>query len=162
MYRWVLLIHIGSVLGFVLVHGASGMAAWRLRRERGLEPARALLELTMASTNLMYGLLVLLLASGIVLGFMGHWWGRGWIWAALVVLLAIVAAMSIFGHSYHEARRLAGTRYFDYRKVREMPPQPADAAGLAHELEAARPNLLIGIGVVGLLILLWLMLFKPL
>ena len=44
--------------------------------------ARAWLELNAngAVVGMFYGSLLLLLISGIVSGFIGDWWGQGWIW----------------------------------------------------------------------------------
>ncbi len=162
MYRWILFVHVASVIGFLSVHSASAVAAWRLRQERQLEPARTLLEMTTVVSNLMYGLLTLALLTGVVLGFMGGWWRFGWIWAALGVLLVLFAAMGFLGVWYHRARRFAGVGYFSYQKMRVLPAEPeANPAELGRALASANPSVLIGIGVVGVLILLWLMLFKP-
>ena len=35
----------------------------------------------------MYLSLLLLLLTGIAGGFIGSWWSRGWIWAALVLVI---------------------------------------------------------------------------
>src|SRR5258708_32817403 len=41
--------------------------------------------------------LLVLLAAGITAGFMGNWWGQGWIWAALGLFILISVTMTLLG-----------------------------------------------------------------
>ena len=79
MYPWIVFLHVAGGFGFMLAHGASASVAFALRRERNLERLRALLDLSSGSFNVMYLSLLVLLAAGIVAGFMQKWWGQGWI-----------------------------------------------------------------------------------
>jgi len=54
MYNWLVYLHLLGIFGFLRAHGASASAAVALRRERSLERARALLELSGRSTGLTY------------------------------------------------------------------------------------------------------------
>ena len=95
-------------------------------------------------------LLVLLLA-GIILGFMGNWWGHGWIWTALILLVLMGVAMSVLAsRPLLQARQLLAAK-----PAAEVDPQ------LSTLLAAPNPVVLSVIGGVGIAIILWLMQFKP-
>ena len=161
MYSWVVFLHMVSVFGFLTTHGASVMASLRLRKERNLERVRALLDLSSYTFNTMYSFFGLLMLSGIVAGFMKHWWGKGWIWAALGLLVAMTAAMYALASPYYSRlRKTAGLPYF--QGMRGRPAEPSGSQeDLARLLASSRPLLIAGIGVVGLVVILWLMMFKP-
>jgi uncharacterized membrane protein len=147
-------LHIAGVFGFLLGHGASVSVAFRLRRER--DPARinALLELSGSSLTLFFISLVVLIAAGVVTGFLGHWWGDGWIWTALAVLLAITVAMSVLARPYYKRVRL----------VAEALASGSEAVTNDQFISILRspiPFVLAVIGFGGLLVILWLMMFKP-
>ncbi|HEV8682557.1 MAG TPA: hypothetical protein VGS09_07270 [Actinomycetota bacterium] len=165
MYPWWVFVHILGAFAFLLVHGVSVAMALALRRER--EPVRiqALLGLSRVYLNVTYASLLVLLIAGIVAGFLGHWWGRGWIWAALAILVALWVSMSLLGTSFYDRVRIAvGTEpmYGRRKKVwlQERPP-PATPAELDALLGSNRPFLLTWMGLIGLAVILWLMVLKP-
>lgn len=161
MYSWLVFLHIAGALGFMLAHGASASAAFALRRERRLERVQALLELSASSYGVMCLSLLVLLVSGIAAGFLGGWWGRGWIWASLGLLIAIGVAMSVWGSRiYGGARKAAGLPYFENGK-QQPPLRPAGAAEIEARLAQGHPLPLTAIGLGGLGVILWLMVFKP-
>jgi hypothetical protein len=161
LYNWIVYVHVASALGFVMAHGVSASVAFALRRERTPERVRALLELSANSYGVMYLSLLLLSVSGLLAGFVGQWWGQGWIWASLGVLIAIGAAMSVLGSRlYSGARKAAGLPYFESGK-RHPPLEPAGAAEIEARLAQGNPLLLTAIGLGGLLVIVWLMMFKP-
>ncbi len=49
VYRWIVFVHVGAALVFMLAHGASASVAFRLRRERDVARLSALLDLSGAS-----------------------------------------------------------------------------------------------------------------
>ena len=93
MHRWWVLLHIAGAFGFLMAHGVSAYAVLRLRKERDPVRVSQLLEMSSSSIGLMWNAIGLLLIGGVVAGFTGHFWGQGWIWAAIVLLLAITVAM---------------------------------------------------------------------
>ncbi|MEK7327934.1 MAG: hypothetical protein AAB217_22035 [Chloroflexota bacterium] len=161
MYKWLIFLHIAGTLGFMMAHGASASVAFALRRERNLERVRALLELSANSYGLMYLSLLVLLVSGIVAGFIGQWWGHGWIWTSLALLVAISVAMTVLGSGiYGGARKATGLPYFENGK-QNPPLESASAEEIEALLAKGNPILLTVIGSGGLLLILWLMMFKP-
>jgi uncharacterized membrane protein len=162
MYPVLVFLHIVSVFGFLMAHGVSAGVAFRLKTERNPDKVRALLELSAATYPVMYGSLLLLLVLGVVLGFMGSGWSRGWIWLSLILLVVIYIVMVRFGSRvYGEARRLSGLPYFD--RGRPHPPiEPGTSVEINAVLDQGRPTLLTVSGFGSIVIIAWLMMFKPL
>jgi uncharacterized membrane protein len=161
MYQWIVFLHILGAFGFLLAHGGSANVAFRLRRERDPERVRALLDLSNSNFSLMYLSLLVLLIAGIVSGFLGRWWGFGWIWVSLGLLIVIAVVMYVTSTaSFNRIRKAVGLTYFEGGK-----PHPAQDAASADEinkvLESWNPTLSIIIGLGGLVAILWLMMFKP-
>jgi hypothetical protein len=160
MYHWFVFLHVAATLGFMLTHGVSVSITFALRQERSPEQVRALLELSANSYKGMY-LLLLLLASGIIAGFMGQWWDSGWIWASLLLLIAIIVAMAILGGAiYSRVRKAAGLPYSERGKPFPAEP-PRSPEEVQTQLAMANPILLAVVGYGGILVILWLMMFKP-
>ncbi len=159
-YRLVVFVHIAGAFWFLISHGASINMLFKLRRERDPERIRALLDLSSSSFSGLYSSLLLLLGAGILGGFMGNWWGHGWIWVSLATLVVLLALMTVFGSFYYaRIRKAVGLPYM----LNFKPQQPAGvrAEELDCLLRSSQPVWLAAIGVVGLAILLWLMIYKP-
>jgi hypothetical protein len=91
-YTWWVFLHIAGVFGFLIAHGVSVGVAFRLRRERDPKRIMALLDLSNSSITLLYVSLLLLIGGGVVAGFVGDWWGDGWIWVSLGTLIVTIVA----------------------------------------------------------------------
>ena len=160
-YPWVVFVHVAAAFLFVMGHGASMWVSDQIRRERDPARIRALLELSSRSLGLVYGALLTLLIAGIIAGIMGGHFGRGWIWAAIAVLVAIMVLMYILASRYYgRVREAVGLR--GYETPKNAPdPTPVSAEELALLVDSRRPDVIGVVGVIGLLVLLWLMMFKP-
>ena len=158
MHLWIVFLHAVSVLVFLLAHGASHTMAFRIQGERKPERLRMLLELSTSTYNVMFIALAFVFVLGIVAGFSGNWWRHGWIWAALGLLLVVSTAMYLLGQrSYGRLRTALGMPIFGA-------PAAASAASdeeIAALAAAARPMPIAIAGIGGLVVVLWLMLFKP-
>lgn len=154
MYRWWVFLHLVGVFGFLLTHGISVGVMFRIRKERDKERLKALLQLSSSTVIPLYLSIVVLLAGGIIAGFSGHWWGRGWIWTALIILILITGAMYPLGTKFHK-------KISDGLGTRPSGAPVASDEELADLASSARPYLIAVIGFGGLLIILWLMVFKP-
>jgi len=154
MYQWLVFAHIAGALGFMLAHGVSVGVLFRLRRERDRTQIGTLLDLSSGSIVALYASIALLLAGGIGAGFMGNWWGKLWIWVSLGLFLAIAVSMYPLG-----------SRYF--RRVRSaLAFRPSGAPMVSDEeldelLRSGRSTAVAAIGFGGILLILWLMVFKP-
>jgi len=161
MYPWLVFLHVLGVFGFLMAHGVSAGVAFALRRERNLERVHALLNLSSSSLGILHGSISLLFVTGIIVGFMGQWWSRGWIWLSLGLLVAIYVYMGIAASGFYgKVRKATGLAYMDGFKSRP-PAEPASAEEIDALLGRARPMRLAVIGFGGLLIIAWLMMFKP-
>lgn len=161
MYLWIRLLHIFGAFAFVTAHGASVAMALRLPKEKSLERMRALLDLSGAFFGAGSAALAIMFLAGIVGGFVGHYWSRGWIWVSLGLVLAIAAYMALFVTTYyHRVRKAVGLPY-DEKWKSQPAVEPASAADVAALLAQGRPHLLALVGGIGLAVVVGLMVFKP-
>jgi hypothetical protein len=142
MYRWIVFVHIASVLGLLLVHPVT--VAFHLKEERDDTRIRELLEVSEAASTLRWIFFGLVILSGVVLGFLGSWWSSAWIWAALAIFVLVGVVMNFYGGRMID--RIADTR---------------DNAEMERLLTRFRPWILAVTGTGGLLVVLFLMMFKP-
>jgi 4-hydroxybenzoate polyprenyltransferase len=142
MYQWIVFVHVASVLGLLIVHPVT--VAFHLKEERVDVRIRELLEVTESASALRWVFFALIIVSGALLGFLGSWWGSAWIWVALVVFVAIGVVMNRYGGRTID--RIAET---------------TDDAEMERLLAAFDPWILAVTGIGGLLLILYLMLFKP-
>ena len=163
MYQWLVFAHVLGVFGFLLAHGTAAAVAFALRRQREVERVRVLLDLSRGVTIVANVSLLVLLAAGITAGFMGYWWGHGWIWASLGLFILIGVTMT-----------LLGSRPLNRIRQRVHAGNPSRSETISHSsldtsaemqlavlLDATHPWLLTVIGGGGLVLILWLMMFKP-
>jgi hypothetical protein len=162
VYQLWVFIHLVGVFGFLLAHGVSTTVALSLRRERDPRRIASLLDLSSWSLAGFYGSILVLLVGGVTAGFLGHWWGQGWIWAALGVLVVMMGAMYGLATPYYKQLRLAvGASVPSGRGRAAQPASPASGVDVNALLRSSRPLVILGVGLAGLLVILWLMLYKP-
>lgn len=154
MHRWWVFLHIAGAFGFLMAHGVSAYVTLRLPKER--DPARVsqLLELSASSVGFMWNSIGLLLIGGIAAGFTGQFWGQGWIWAAIVILVVVMAAMYAMGTTWAKRLRTISSAMVGGTEAVSRPQ-------FEEILRSKRPYTIAAIGFVGLLAILWLMIFKP-
>jgi uncharacterized membrane protein len=150
MYTWWRFLHVLGALGFLATHGAMAAVAMRLRKERDPAKIRALLGLSRSTRPWMYVSLLLLIAAGVVAGFQGHWWDEGWIWTALILLIAMLVAAFPLAVPYYVRVR---------RAVAEDADTPSDE--LDTLLLSPRPIVIAVVETAGLVVIVWLMVLKP-
>lgn len=154
MHRWWVWLHIAGAFGFAMAHGVSAYVTIQLPKERDPVRVGQLLELSASSVGYMWNSIGVLLIGGIAAGFTGHFWGQAWIWAAIVVLIAVIAAMYAMATTWAtrlrtiSAAMVEGTEAVSSEQYEEI-------------LRSRRPHAIAAVGFVGLLVLLWLMIFKP-
>lgn len=159
LYSWLIFFHILSVFGFLIAHGASVGVFFALQHERNIEHICVLLQLSSRSVKVMGISLLLLLLSGGVGGFIGHWWGSGWIWLSLVLFIGIFAGMSLLGtRVLNEVRVRVGlpSAYGQPPRTELAGPEELDTL-----LNHIHPVRLTAIGLGGFAVIAWLMMFKP-
>jgi len=162
MYQLLILAHLLGVFGFLMAHGISVGVAFTLRREREVARIQALLNLSSSSLGVLHGSIALLLLTGIVGGFVGHWWNRGWIWLSLGLLIALYTYMGMVAAGYYgKVRKAVGLPYMLGFKQQQA-GEPANSEEIDALLKRSQPIWLALVGFGGLAILAWLMMSKPL
>ena len=153
MYQWFVFTHLVGLVLFVFAHGASAFAAYQIKALRDPMAIGGYLTLSQQAVRTMYVGFLLLVIGGAAAATTNGLWQQTWVWSSVVVLLVVLFAM--YG---------VGTRY--YARLRTMllasegaPPISPEA--LAAYLDSRVPEVLSGIGGLGLLVLLWLMVMKP-
>ncbi len=106
---------------------------------------RTLLQASRITSQGSYPFLLLIIITGVWMSFAGHWSGQVWPWAALVILIVTIGLMGYVARPYYLAREAAAG--------------PDDA--LATRLGTTKPQLAAGVGVLALVVLFVLMVFKP-
>jgi len=161
LYQWVKFIHVLASVTFIMGHGASIAFAFRVKKESNLERVRAMLDLSQSMWQVYMLSWLVMMIAGVVNGFMGNWWSRGWIWASLVLMLVITFWMFYLGvKTYHPLRKAFGMPYREGNA--ELPAgEPLPEAERTTLLAATRPMELFAVGYGGFAFILWLMIFKP-
>ncbi|MCW5876286.1 MAG: DUF2269 family protein [Anaerolineales bacterium] len=161
LYQWVKYLHILSAFFFLLAHGVSMFVALQLKRETKPERMQALLDLSTYSVPLTFQSLLVLLLTGVAAGFMGRWWGSGWMWLSLLLLIGLTVWMVVMApRGYQTLRRLLG---MPHRTGKEIFPAGKQSpwAEIEAQVAATRPREMLWIGLGGFSLILWLMVFKP-
>jgi hypothetical protein len=153
MYQWLVFAHLVGLVIFALCHGVSVFVAFRVRRIDDPAVAAGYLQLSQSANQAMYVGLLLLAIGGIGAASEGNRWGETWVWASVVVLIAVIVLMYVIGASYYYRLRdtLAG----------KGGVEPLTSEQLVERLATRRPEWLVAVGGVGLLVLIWLMVLKP-
>jgi plastocyanin len=154
VYQWWVFVHLAGVFGLLVSHGVSVAVTFRLRAER--DPARVvtLLEMSGSSITAFYVSLAVLLLGGVVAAFDGGLWGYGWIWASLAMLLIVMLAMYAVARPYYHRIRFVATAMTEGS-------QAVTQEQFERLLKAPRSLSVAAIGLAGLAVILYLMLFKP-
>lgn len=151
LYGWLVFLHVAAALVAFLAHGVSAGAALKLTSVRERSAVQALLDMSNQALGVFAGALLVLVAAGIALGFMGGYWGQAWIWISIVLFVLVFLAMT----------PMAAQRLRKVREVMSQPPAPETDAELAALLEGWRPLPTLLIGVTGLLVITWFMVVRP-
>jgi uncharacterized membrane protein len=154
VYQWWVFIHLVGVLGFLLAHGVSVGVLFSIRGERDPARIRALLNLSSQSITAFYWSLLILLGGGIAAATVGHWWSLAWPWIALGVLFGVTALMYVLAKPYYDrVRRIMAIEASGGKAVGE--------AEIAAAVGGPVPLVIAGIGVTGLVAIIYLMVLKP-
>lgn len=156
LYASVVFVHAATILLFFIAHGTSMTVAFALKRETDPTRVRALLELSRFSIGVgPSAMFVLGLVAGIVAGFMGGHWGALWIWISLVLLVIIGGLMTpLATKKLQRIGVAAGIPAKDGTAAE-------DPAEMRRLIDAWQPLPIAAMGLVGFLVILWLMFAKP-
>ena len=152
-FRWLLFLHVASVLALLGTHGTSMTVLYRIRRER--DRARILDLVTLSGETIlpMYISLGAIVVTGILLGLKVHAFSLWWIWAAIVILVVIAALMGALARPYF-------ARVKEACQMRPSGVPRVSDEELLEILRAPTAHVISAIGVVGLLAILYLMVLQ--
>jgi hypothetical protein len=153
MHLWVVYAHILGALLFMLAHGASAAVLVVLLSERDPVKVRVLLQLSQLTVGPAYIALLVLIVAGVWAGIEIQAFSSGqlWLWAAVVVLVVVLAGMySTMSPVYGRVRQVLGDGSTEVNR-----------AELDRALSSRAPLIGAVIGLVGILVILWLMVLKP-
>ena len=154
-YPWFVFTHLAGLVLFAISHGASAFMAFRLRSAPDTATVRALLGMGQLSIGPMYIGLLLLIIGGLGAAFTGDLWGKAWLIASVIVFIVVLVVMWAVASPY----------YMGIRKSLEGSASDGTATmswdDLQRQLDTRRPEILLGVGTIGLLLLVWLMVIKP-
>ena len=161
-YPWIVTLHVVGAFLFVFGHGASAVAALRLRRERDPVRIGAMLEVSAASMWTMGIGWIVLLAAGILATFMAGLWGKAWIWASLIIFILLTGYMTPRAAGWtRELRHAIGVKAPFGEKKDAPEPIPASPEELDHILRSPRMFEVTVVGGIGLVTIIVLMVLKP-
>lgn len=157
MYNWAVFLHVSIVFIFLVQHAAEIFVSFKLRQQD--QPEGIFATYSFLPNNNARNLRVtysLIIVTGAFAGYIGHWWKQGWIWTALGVMILIWILM----------KQLAGTYLNSVDAITDQALKNKDDESAIEkfriELRARRePEIMTVTSVAGLLIILWLMMFKP-
>lgn len=153
-WQWWLLMHITGVLVFVGAHGVSMFVLYRVRGERDRQRIAELITFSGTTTRPMYVGLLILTFGGVGAGIALHLFSQAWLWISIAILLVTIGLMTGLAAPYF--RRITSACEIRPSGV----PRVSDEE-LEQLLRSGEAHVITVIGLVGLLSILYLMLFKP-
>jgi hypothetical protein len=147
-------LHIASVVAFVATHSVSMVVLFRIRKERDRTRILELVSLSGETTLPTYVSLGAIFLSGIFAAFRYSAWGRWWLWIAIVTLFVTVALMTAIAKPYFERVKTACA-------MRPSGVPRVSDEELGDILGGRTPFAIATIGIVGFLLVLYLMIAKP-
>ena len=160
LYGAVVFVHATTILLFFVAHGTSMAVAFALKRETDPARVRALLDLSRFSLGMPIVVLVIIgLLTGIVAGFMGGHWGTGWLWISIVLFVLVGGLMTPLATIRLKPMPAAAGMPAE-TGVPEAPPQE-NPEELRRLIDAWNPMVPASMGLIGFIVILYLMLVKP-
>jgi cytochrome bd-type quinol oxidase subunit 2 len=153
-YQWILLLHIVSVLALLGTHGTSMVVLYRIRAERDRKKIFDLISLSGETTIPMYVSIGAIVVTGILLGVKLKVFSHWWVWLAIVLLVAIVGLMTAIAKPYFKRVKAAC-------EVRPSGVPRVSDEELGDILRSPSAHVITAIGVIGLVAILYLMVFQP-
>src|SRR4029077_15706503 len=153
LYQWLVFAHLVGLVIFLLGHGVAVGCAFRARRERDRAVITTLLDLSSKGSQAGWIGFILLAVAGLAAAANAGNLTASWVVGSYVVLIAVLIGMFAVASPFYYGLRdaMAGAKG----------ATPIDDAELVRRLQNRRPEALMAIGGIGLLLLVWLMVLKP-
>ena len=155
MYRIWVFVHLVGVAGFLVTHGVSMWAMFAVRAVDG-DRGRILewCETSKRTIMPMYISFGLLLLGGVAAGIDDALFAEWWLLGSLMLLLVLTALMSVVASPHMKRLREGCTRWADGT-------YPLSDDDLRRVLEGPATMITAGSGSITLVVILFLMVFKP-
>lgn len=154
-YAWIRFLHILTAIGFVAIHGASIIVLYAIRGERDRNRIEGILDFSAGTATAMYVSLAAVVGTGVWLGYeVRGWFKQPWYWWSLVLLIATSVVMFFIAKPFTKRVRAAC-------EIRPSGVPRVSDDELAATLRSSRTHVIMAIGVLGLGLILYLMVFKP-
>ena len=158
MYLWLLFLHVGATLLFMLAHGIHVVIMLRWRQAE--DPAFGLTLFNgLPGAGATRILLAAVIVTGLILAVVGDWWQEIWVWLSLVILAAMWLAMYRMGGGYFGLVQAAALAAID--EARDQPGSTVARDAYRATRLGPQPVAMMVVGLGGLAAVLWLMIFKP-
>ena len=158
VYPWIVIGHVFFVIVAFAAHGVSAFASFRIKRSSDRIELRTLLDLS-GTALIVAGIgLLIVIVLGLWAAIAGGHFSRAWPWVAIAVLVVVTLAMTPRAANPMRAMRVALGIGKDKSGAPLTPGTDADLVAAQAKL---RPEATMAIGVIGLLVLVWLMEAKP-
>ena len=157
MYTWVVYLHVTAVFVFLIQHAADILVTFKLRQQTEPEGIYATYSFMLNNNvrNLRITYLVIIV-TGAIAGVITPWWRQGWMWTALGVMILIWIVMKRMAPIYLTAVDNIA------EEAMKNKADPTAIEKFKNDLKARRePEIMAITSGIGLLIILWLMMFKP-
>lgn len=154
-YAWIRFLHIASAISLVAVHGASIVVLYMIRGERDRRRVESMLGLSARTAAATYTALAAVVGTGLWLGLeVTAYFRQVWYWLSLALLVATTLLMW-FVAKPHGARIRAACA------MRPSGVPRVSDEELAQILQSRKSHVIAAIGVVGLGVVLYMMVFRP-
>lgn len=158
IYPWIVIGHVFFVIVAFSAHGVSAFASFQIKRSSDRAELRTLLDLS-GTALIAAGIgLLIVIVLGLWAAIIGGHFSRTWPWVSIAVLLVVTFAMTPLAANPMRGMRIA----LGIGKDKSGAPlTPGSDAELAAAKAKLRPEATMAVGVIGLLVLVWLMEAKP-
>ena len=157
MYKWIVYLHVTVIFIFLIQHAAEIIVTFKLREQK--EPEGVFATYSFMPNNNSRNLRItysLIIVTGAVAGFMSVWWRQGWMWAALGVMIVIWIVMNQIGGKY-----LTAVDAITEQAIKNKADESANEKFRQDLKRRREPEIMTITSLIGMLIILWLMMFKP-
>lgn len=154
LYRWLLFGHILAAFSLLLNHGVSMYVLYAIRGQTDRRKILDLITLSGRSILPMYISIGLIVVFGFLLALELNVLSEWWIWLSVLILLVVIGLMTATAKPYFARVKAAcELRPSGVPRVSDEELQQILRSGTAHTITA--------IGAVGLVVIIYLMIFKP-
>ncbi len=158
LYPWIVVAHVFVVILAFAAHGASAFAVFRVRASSDRAELKTLLDLSQISLMVAGIGLLVAIVLGLIAAVMGGHFSRAWPWVSIAVLVVVAGVMTpLAAGPMRELRTALGVG----TDKSGTPLVPGSDDEIATAQRKLRPELTMVLGVVGILLLVWLMESKP-